>query len=203
MERPVHSPFGFIVLCASLVSVTSCTRPSPVSPTTPTSTLGRTGEATVPASPVAVVKGRSATSEAVVFPLLAGLFTIENGNRDGIAGTYTGSAQFAVDGFEKTSLTLLVTGGSGAFARAAGTLEITGVGSFADAGTFVLDGNGEVTLAGGKRAVVVLSLRGSSVTSCHASGRIAIAQTAAGALARAGRVTARLSHVVGNTGCAS
>jgi hypothetical protein len=202
MERPVHSPFGFIVLCASLVSVTSCTRPSPVSPTTPTPAIARAGEATLAASPVAPVKGRQAASEAVVFPLLAGLFTIENGAGDGIAGTYTGSAQFAAGGLEKTSLTLLVTNGSGAFARATGTLQTNGVGSFADAGAFVLDGNGEVTLAGGKRAVVVLSLRGSSVTSCHASGRIAIAQTADGTLARAGRVAARLSHVVGNTGCA-
>ena len=202
MKSPVHSLFGFIVLCASMVSVTSCTRPSPVSPTTPMPTVGRTGEATLPA-PGASVKERHAISGAVVFPVLAGLFTIENGNGDGIAGTYTGSAQFAEGGLEKTSLTLHVSNGSGAFARATGTVEINGVGSFVDAGRFVLDGSGEVTLAGGKRAVVVLSLRGSSVTSCDASARIAIAQTADGTLARAGRVAARLSHVVGNTGCAS
>jgi hypothetical protein len=201
MERSVHSLFGFIVLCASLVSVTSCTRPSPVSPTPPMPTVGRTGEATLPASPVPSVKGRHAISGAVVFPVLAGVFTIENGSGDGIAGTYTGGAQFADGGVEKTSLTLQVSNGSGAFARATGAVAINGVGSFADAGTFVLDGSGEVTLAGGKRAIVVLSLRGRSVTSCDASARIAIAQTADGTMARAGRVAARLSHVVGNTGC--
>lgn len=202
MERPVHSLFGCIVLCASLVSVISCTRPSPVSPTTPTPAAGRAGDATLPASPGAPVKGRRAISEAVVFPLLTGLFTIENGAGDRIAGTYTGSAQFTDGGLEKTSLTLQVSNGSGAFEGAVGTVEIKGTGSFADAGTFVLDGSGEVTLAEGKRAVVVLSLRGSSITSCHATARIAITQTAEGTMARAGRVAARLSHVVGNTGCA-
>ena len=203
MKSPVHSLFGFIVLCASTVSVTSCTRASPVSPTTPMRTVGRTAEAAVPASPGASSKHRHAITGAVVFPVLSGLFAIENGNGDGIAGTYTGSAQFAEGGLEKTSLTLHVSNGSGVFARATGTVEIDGVGSFVDAGRFVLDGSGEVTLAGGKRAVVVLSLRGSSVTSCDVSARIAIAQTADGTLARAGRVAARLSHVVGNTGCAS
>jgi hypothetical protein len=192
---------GFVLLFASLASVTSCGRPSPVSPSVSAPALQAVEHAPAD-SAAAAVKGLRAISADAAFPLLAGSFTIQNGDGDGIAGTYSGAAEFAGGAPQKTSLTLQVSSGSGTFAGAAGTLAITGVGSFAGSGAFALDGRGEVTLAGGKRAVLVLSLRGNSVASCNISGHIGIGQTAAGVLARAGRVEARLSHIVGNTGCA-
>jgi hypothetical protein len=201
MKTRLYSLFGFVLLFASLASATSCGRPAPVSPTVPSPAL-QGEEHALAESPVAAVKGLHAiAADAAAFPLLTGSFAIENGSGDGIAGTYTGTTQFAGGAVQKSSLTLQVSSGSGIFARAAGTLAIKGVGSFAGSGEFLLDGSGEVTMAAGKR-LLVLSLRGTSVASCNTSGHIVIGQTADGVLARAGRVQARLSHVVGNTGCA-
>ena len=140
---------------------------------------------------------------AVVFPLVRGSFVVENGGGDGIAGTYTGRSTFGSNGRQNTSLALQVTGGSGVFAGAIGSLVVTGQGAFAGEGTFVLDGNGEVTFAGGRRAVLVLRMRGSSTAGCTASNQIAISQTADGTLGRLGRVAATLNHAVENTGCSS
>src|SRR5690606_5239145 len=143
--------------------------------------------------------GRGETSlDPVAFPLLAGSFAIENRHGDGIAGTYTGTATIPDDGRENSSLTLHIEGGSGAYAGATGTLAMNGVGAFAGEGTFSLDGSGEVALAGDRRAVVVVNLRGTSLAGCSPGERIAITQTAEGTLSRVGRVTATLTHEVGD-----
>jgi hypothetical protein len=203
MKTRVHSVLGLVVLCVGLTSAISCSRSSPVSPSAPPPPALQGAEHALSASPVTLANGLQAISaDAAVFPLLAGSFAIVNRDGDGIVGTYSGTTQFAEGAQQKSSLTFQISNGSGTFAGATGILEVKGVGSFAGAGEFLLDGGGEVTLAAGKRAVVMLSLRGSSVASCS-GGHIAIDQTAEGALARAGRVAARLSHVVGNTGCAS
>jgi hypothetical protein len=201
MRASLYSVSGFVLLFASLASGISCGRPSPVSPSVSAPTL-QVGERASAESAAEAVNGLRPMPADATFPLLAGSFTIQNGDGDGIAGTYSGATEFVGGAPQKTSLTLQVSNGSGTFAGAAGTLAVTGVGSFAGSGAFALDGSGEVRLAGGKRAVLVVSLRGNSVVSCNVSGHIAIGQTAAGVLARAGRVEARLSHVVGNTGCA-
>ena len=80
---------------------------------------------------------------------------------------------------------------------------VTGQGAFAGEGAFVLEGSGEVRLPGGKRAVLVLKIRGTSTAGCAASNQIAISQTADGTLGRVGRVAATLTHAVENTGCTS
>jgi hypothetical protein len=201
MKASLYSLSGFVLLFASLASAISCGRPSPVSPSVSPPAL-QVGERASAESPGAAVKSLGAVSPDAAFPLLGGSFAIQNGDGDGISGTYSGAAEFAGGAPQKTSLTLQVSNGTGTFAGAAGILAVTGTGSFAGSGAFALDGSGGVTLAGGKWAVLVLSLRGDSVVSCNISGHIAIGQTAAGVLARAGRVEARLGHVVGNTGCA-
>jgi hypothetical protein len=141
--------------------------------------------------------------DAVVFSLLAGSFAIVNRNGDGITGRYTGTATFSDAGREDSSVTLHIEGGSGAYAGAIGTLAMNGAGAFAGEGAFSLDGTGEVVLPGGRRAVVVLNLQGASLAGCSPGERIAITQSAEGTLSRAGRVTATLTHEVGNTGCNS
>jgi hypothetical protein len=203
MNTRVLSLLHSAALFASLTAATACGRPSPVSPT-PSSPSIQAGDHASSGSPAMSAGERQAISaDAVIFPLLAGSFAIVNRDGDGIVGTYTGAAQFAQGGLPTSSLLLEVSSGSGSLAGAAGTLEVKGAGAFAGSGDFSLDGGGSVTLAGGKRAVVVLSLRGSSVISCSTGGQIAIDQTADGVLPRAGRVAARLSHVVGNTRCGS
>jgi hypothetical protein len=136
------------------------------------------------------------------FPL-TGSFEITNADGDGIVGTYDGAAQFSGDALQTSSLTLQVSGGSGALAGATGAIVAKGEGAFADEGKFVLDGRGELTLAGGKRANIVLNLRGSSFATCSTSGLVAISQTGVGNLGRAGHVDARFSHQVANTSCDS
>jgi hypothetical protein len=189
MKLRVHRLLGHAILCAGLAVVASCSRPSPL----PESTL----------APAGVQSGNQAQTslDAVAFPLLAGSFAIVNRNGDGIDGTYSGTATFTDGGLERSSLTLHIASGSGAYAGAAGTLAMSGVGAFAGEGAFSLDGTGEVVLAGGRRAVVVVNLRGTSVAGCSPSERIAITQTAGGTLSRVGRVTATLTHEVGETGC--
>jgi hypothetical protein len=120
-----------------------------------------------------------------------------------VSGTYTGTAQVRDDGSQTAVLALRIANGSGPFDGASGIMILAGVGAFAGEGEFLLDGRGEVTLAGGKRALLVLSLRGTAVATCSASGRIAITQTGDGTMTRAGRVTATLTHEVEYTGCGS
>lgn len=204
MRIRVHSLCGHAVLCAGLAAATSCSGPSGVSPTAPAPAALQEGPPAVSTSRVALAKGVNAiAADAAAFPLVAGLFAIANGDGDGIVGTYTGIAEVSKAAPQKSSLMLQILNGSGAFAGAVGTMAMTGVGSFADEGQFHLVGNGEVTLARGGRSVIVLNLRGTSVGTCSASGKIAISQTADGTMGRARRVAARLSHEVGNTGCDS
>ena len=158
-----------------------------------------------PSEPISQSAGQHAqvSAETVAFPLLAGSFTITDREGDRIVGTYAGASVFR-GGSQTASVTLQIDSGSGKFAAVNGSLTMHGMGAFADEGSFGLDGHGEIVLAEGKRASVVLKLRGSSaVGACSISERILISQTATGALGHSGRVTATLSHEVGNTGCFS
>jgi hypothetical protein len=143
------------------------------------------------------------SAEEDLYPLVEGSVTIVNRDGDGIAGTYTGTSRFPRVGVQRASLTLQIASGSGRFEGATGSLAMEGAGSFTGDGRFLLEGHGEVALPGGKRAALVLSLEGSSVQGCAPSTRIAIFQRAEGTMGRAGRVTATLSHEIGNTGCIS
>ena len=182
------SALAFGVMFAGVLA-TGCSQPMPLQP----SALAPAASVSQSRSPVALL--------TAVFPLAGGSFTVQNAGGDAITGTYTGTATFGSDERERSSLTLQVTGGSGVFAGATGSLDITGRGAFSGEGTFVLDGSGEVRFADGRRAVLVLRMRGSSTAGCNASNQIQISQTAEGTLGRVGRVTATLSHAVENTGC--
>ena len=189
MKTRVHLLLGYAVLSAALLS-TACSGPS---------------AAESALAPAALSAGHSAkvSDAGTVFPLVRGSFAIENRVGDGIVGTYTGTSTFFGNGTQTSSLTLQITGGSGVFAGAVGSLSMTGTGAFAGEGTFALDGGGEVVVDGRRRANLSLSLRGSSSAGCSATQQIAISQSAVGAMGRAGRVVATLSHVVENTGCSS
>ena len=191
MAITAHSLFRHAVLWAGLLSATACTRPS----SGPQSALA-------PSAPAAGRRAQVST-EAQAVPLVAGSFTIANAEGDGIVGTYTGTSRFLDAGSQTASVTLKIASGSGKFAGVTGAVTMSGVGSFADEGSFLLNGHGEIALAGGKRGTIVLSLRGSSVATCSTSERIVISQTATGAMGYVGRVTATLSHEVGNADCIS
>jgi hypothetical protein len=200
MKTRFHSLFGYAVLSVGVMSTMSCSRPSSVTPTAPSPAALQQGQHVLSASSLAAGL-RASSGEVVAFPLVAGSFAIANLDGDGIVGTYTGIATFADSTHQKSSLTFEIGNGSGGFAGAHGTIAMKGNGSFADEGQFLLEGSGEITIAGGSRSIIALSLRGSSVASCSTSGQIAITQSAEGTMGRAGHVTATLSHEVGNTGC--
>lgn len=198
MKVRVHSLIGLAVLCAAAAS---CGRPSPVAPTAAASAALLQGQQTAaPASAPRKSSDRISTLGTIT-PLLAGSLSIVNADGDGISGTYTGTAQSTDLGTEIASLTITISGGSGAFAGAAGTLAMTGAGAWVDEGSFLLKGGGELSIAGGKSAVVMIGLRGTAVASCDSSGHTTITANAEGVMGRAGRVSATLRHEVGNAGC--
>ena len=195
MKLAIRPLLGLVAFCLGVLAVSSCGRASSVSPTSPslaTSDNSRVRSKFAPTS-----------QDALSYPLLGGSVVIENAKGHRIAGTYSGTTVFATGGGQASSLTLQVSDGSGPFRSASGTIAIQGVGAFADEGKFSLEGRGELTLAGGRRAAIVFSLHGVSMATCGSSARVAITQTADGTMARAGRVTATLTHEVGNTSCNS
>lgn len=177
------------VTLGALVWLGGCARPSAIAP--------------AEASPAAPGAAGSvvASQDAVVYPLVAGTFSIESAAGDGLFGTHAGAAHFPAGGGQYAAIILTVTGGSGEFAGATGSVTVTGSGAFADEGPFSLGGSGIITRAGGKPANLVVNLRGSSLAGCSAQGLIAVSQTASGTVGRIGRVEATLLHEVEQTGC--
>lgn len=202
MRTTLRRVLAHTLACVGVAAATSCSRPSPVSPT-PAVTASQAAPLASSPSGSSRKKANVIAADTATFPLVAGSFTAVNADGDSLNGTYTGTARVAVSTSETAYITLRVSDGSGAFAGASGTMIIAGTGAFTGEGDFVLDGRGEVMLPGGRRALLVLSLRGTAAASCSTSGRIAIAQSAEGTLTRAGRVTATLSHEVEYTGCGS
>lgn len=190
MKIAIRSLPGLVAFCVSVLAVSSCGKASSVLPTSPSLATDDNRQ-------------KVSSQDALSYPLLGGSVVIENAKGHRIAGTYSGTTVFATGGGQASSLTLQVSDGSGPFRSASGTIAIQGVGAFADEGKFSLEGRGELTLAGGRRAAVVFNLRGLSRATCGSSQRVAITQTADGTMARAGRVTATLTHEVGNTSCNS
>lgn len=181
-------PVAYVVALYAVVGLTAgCESPAPLSP--------------ADAVPGGAVDRRTVAPLAEVeFPLVSGTFSI--GNADRITGTHSGVSTFTADGAERASLTLQVTGGTGVFAGATGSVSVTGTGAFTGEGSFSLSGSGELTVAG-RRVNLVLNLRGTSAASCSPRELIAITQTGIGSMGRAGRVTGTLHHEVEGTGCES
>ena len=194
MKPAIRSLPALVAFCVGVVAVSSCGRTQSASPTAPSLATD--------ANRLAASKLALTPQNDLDFPILAGSVVIESAKGDRLAGTYSGTTSVAIGGAQTSSLTLQVSDGSGPFSSASGTIAIQGVGSFADEGQFSLEGRGELTLAGGRRAAIVFSLRGVSTATCNLSTeRIAITQTGTGTLSRAGRVTATLRHEVGATSC--
>jgi hypothetical protein len=200
MHVRVHSAVGSGLLVLGLAAVVGCGRPSPVSPTAAATPASPAGIA--PSNGIAAVGAvRPSGNPGETFPLVGGTFDIGNGT-DGISGTYSGTA-LSSSGSDRASLTLQITGGTGVYAGASGTLSASGTGAFTGEGAFSLDVRGDATLAGGRRVHVSINLSGTSSVSCSALDQILVTQTGAGSMGRAGRVSAPLQHEVEQTGCMS
>jgi hypothetical protein len=192
-----------ITALALLIIASACAgKGDSASPTAPNEPPSQSRVVARDAAGSATANQPQVSADTQTFPLLAGSFTITDREGDTIVGTYGGASTFGA-GTQRASITLQINGGSGKFAAVNGSFAMKGVGSFADEGSFELDGHGQIELPEGNRTQVALKLRGGSSATCSPSERILISQSAKGSLGHAGRVTATLSHEVGSTGCFS
>jgi hypothetical protein len=129
------------------------------------------------------------------FPLLGGTLTITT--REGtLTSTYSGEGRASAGVFS-----VVITGGTGAFAAGSGTLRGSGQGGFTGEGKFSHMLDGELWTAAGSRRVRV-GIKGTATLSC-VNETVIVKLTGNGHLTRYGQITATASHQIGNASCSS
>jgi hypothetical protein len=136
------------------------------------------------------------------FSLLGGMFLLTTDAGDTIAGTYTGEASVTIPGQDTASLQLTVSGGTGIFNGATGSLTGNGIGAFTGEGNFVLVLSGSLATTA-QPVDIHVSVKGASVISCAPEERILLRLQGQGVAGRFGRLTTAFSHQVSNTSCGS
>jgi hypothetical protein len=192
MNQRSSLPTLFLAIASGLVITVAagCSRSAPLSPDP---VIGGAGaDASASASPL----GGGQTAQ---FPILEGAFTITEESGATLTGTYTGTAS---SNGRKATLTVQVTGGTGAFQGATGALDGRGSGAFVGEGAFSLSLSGTISTNASSRAQFRTSLDGTSSVSCSATGHIVVEQVAGGSGVKTGQLSAILRHEVGNAGCA-
>ena len=157
---------------------------------------------TAPEAPSFSSSGALASSSgdpAITFPLTDGTLILTAAKGETLTGTYTGEARFR-SGVETATLAVTVTGGTAGFSGATGTLVGDGDGAFTGEGTASLTLQGVLARADGSSFKLRTTLKGRSEVSCD-DNRIRLTIRAEGTATGAGRVSAVLSHLVGNAGC--
>ena len=196
MNARVHSRLGLGLLVFGLAAVMGCGRTSPVSPTSAAASVSQPGViGPASASPAMTIR-------ATGFPIVSGTFTIASDSGDSVTGTYTGTSFVSASAPERALLTLQISGGTGTYAGASGSMGASGVGAFTGEGAFTADIKGDA-LVSGKHLPLRIALAGTSSVSCSANSEIVISQTATGSMKKTGDVHATLMHVVGQAGCSS
>lgn len=198
MNARVHSRIGTGLLVIGLGAVMGCGRTSPVSPT---SAAASVSQPVVIAGP-APATGGAMTRRATGFPIVSGTFTIASDSGDGLTGTYTGTSFVSAGAPERALLNLQISGGTGAYAGASGSMGATGVGAFTGEGPLTVDLKGDA-LVHGKHLPLRIGLVGTSSVSCSSSSEVVVTQTATGSMKKTGDVHATFRHVVGQAGCSS
>jgi hypothetical protein len=137
---------------------------------------------------------------SATFGLLDGSFTLSTGDGSTLTGTYTGTAS-APDS-QSALLALSVTGGTGVFQGASGSLKGEGGGSFVGEGSFSLSLKGSVKTTQASGAIPIRGvLTGTSRASCSTDGLILLNLEATGSSPKHGALTADMHHVVSDTSC--
>src|SRR5687768_9006096 len=123
------APTTVLAVCTALLFGTACVR-SPIAPDPlhAPSGLDRT-LTTIDSGPTVVSLRRSLTRTVDEFNVLAGAFLLTTDAGDTIVGTYTGEASVALPGQDSASLRLTVTGGTGVFNGASGSLTAEAIGA--------------------------------------------------------------------------
>ena len=134
--------------------------------------------------------------------IVGGTLRLTAANGDVLTATYTGQVTITARSSD-ASLDLQVTGGSGQFQGATGTLRGDGTGAFAGEGTFSLVLKGSLNLTGKPGASNFRAhVLGAAFVSCL-DERIWVALEGDGNSNRSGNVTATFRHQVTNSFCAA
>ena len=169
---------SLVAFTAAGLIVGACNGASPMSP-----------------SRAGAVAGGGATSSTpgVITPLSDGTITVTT--RQGtLTGMYTGEGRDSSGAFS-----VELTGGTGSFAGASGTLMGSGEGGFIGEGSFSLVLDGILTTPAGSRKMKI-ALKGTSTLSCV--NQVPLLTLTAGAqVTGSGSSSAVLTHQVGLAGC--
>lgn len=169
---------SLVVFTAAGLIVGACSGASPMSPSRSGGAVSGTAKSSTP---------------GVITPLSSGTITVTT--RQGtLTGTYTGEGRDSSGVF-----TVELTGGTGAYDGASGTLTGSGEGGFTGEGGFSLVLDGILTTAAGSRKLKI-NVKGTSTLSCPSEGPL-LTLTGSAQVTGSGSSTALLTHQVGNLGC--
>jgi hypothetical protein len=161
------------------------------------------------ASTSPAVPGASAESagtlarESAMFTLVNGVFTLTT-SAGILSGTYEGLVQVPASGRSTASLSLLVTGGTSAFAGASGTLAGDGGGAFVSDGAFNLSMDGSVRTTAqpaGSRLRFNISGTATLLFACSASNLRVSQLRGTGTVPNLGRSTMELQSEIFESIC--
>ena len=119
-----------------------------------------------------------------------------------IWGTYHGTASVPSVGRSRATLEGEVTGGTGLFAGATGTLKGAGIGGFVNDGEFSVTLRATVSMANGYSREVPVALNGISTSTCTTTAPPRVALDGTGKAKGTGSAAAHLEHNLGAQICA-
>jgi len=158
----------------------------------PVSSLAEAGAPAVP-------QRRARTSYTV--DLLEGTISLNLSDGTTIWGTYRGTATVPSVGQSRATLEGKVTGGTGLFAGATGTLRGDGTGGFVNDGEFAVTLHASVSMGNGHFREVPISLSGISTSTCTTTAPPRVALDGRGKAKGLGSA-AHLEHNLGAQICA-
>ena len=197
-------PLALLVIAISLAGAAACDGP-----------VTTDSVNALPSSPSTLAPVRNAvllgdSSEISIqapssFPLLNGTFVIATGSGDQLTASFVGAVTAPIPGRPTVTLNFVITGGSGVFQGASGTLQGEGSGAFTSEGDFVLHSvtGVLVTTADPAGSLFRATVVGTSALSCSAAHRILLTLRGQGTVAMVGRVVVEFIAEIGNTGCSS
>jgi len=191
-----------LAVAASACSGGEVTAPGASSTVAPVSALPAPGSA-VDGSPMGRPSSRPLGQTTNTFALSNGRFTVTVSPEDSFSGAYTGTASVSLSGRSTASLDLDVTGGTGVFKDAQGSLSGVGTGAaFIGEGSFSLGLDGFIATAADRRFHVKVDVTGTSSASCSPPS-VDVTLNGAGDAFKVGSVQTVFRHLVGNTNCGS
>ena len=196
---------------ASSITALLCTLVAGCNAQTPTAPE-RVGSAAIigstempPSSPAATSASASVHAKARTsyhLNLLEGTVTLTFADGSALWGTYRGAASIPSSGPPRASLDGIVTGGTGLFAGAGGTLSGTGTGGFAGDGEFSVALRVAVSTSDGAPMDVRATLKGTSTSTCTTTAPPRMALDGTGSAKGLASATGHLEHDLGSEICA-